>query len=189
MEAPPGHSVLGPPLATPRCVPNLGSVGQELVLAAVEKVEEGFADLWSKFTELLCDEGIGIDNDGMAWVRPRGSCAGRRYGFRFAGGVVRSKTRQWGASCSDSGDVPRWSLVPSGARVVQSLRFQGDVGAETVPVACRSRAKVSRFRGSTNTLIECGSTSTLWCPESAKPEPRLVRFRPMLDRLRHSGQH
>jgi len=41
------------------------AVQQELVLAAVEKVEEGFADLWSKFTELLCDEGIGIDNDGM----------------------------------------------------------------------------------------------------------------------------
>lgn len=41
------------------------SVRQELAEAAVEKIEDSFAELWKEFAELLCDERIGIDNDGM----------------------------------------------------------------------------------------------------------------------------
>jgi len=38
---------------------------EELAMAAVEKIEDSFADLWEEFTELLCDKKLGIDNDGM----------------------------------------------------------------------------------------------------------------------------
>lgn len=41
------------------------AVRDELAEAAVEKIEEHFADLWREFSVLLCDKKIGIDNDGM----------------------------------------------------------------------------------------------------------------------------
>jgi len=41
------------------------SVREEMVIAALEKINECMPRLWKEFTELLCDKDIGIDNDGM----------------------------------------------------------------------------------------------------------------------------
>jgi len=41
------------------------SVREELVIAAVDKIEETSPEIWRRFSDILCDKSIGIDNDGM----------------------------------------------------------------------------------------------------------------------------